>query len=62
MMSLFQLVSFVSAVTFFGGAKAGLLGSILNPLLDVSGSVLTGQGIVNGVLGGIGGILGADQE
>ena len=62
MMSLLRLVSFVSAATFLGGANAGLLGPILNPLLEVGGSVLSGQGIVNGVLGGIGGILGADQE
>ncbi|KAK7183471.1 hypothetical protein DPSP01_010576 [Paraphaeosphaeria sporulosa] len=62
MMSLLRLVSFVSAIILFGGAKAGPLGSILNPLLDVTGSVLSGQGIVNGVLGGLGGILGADQE
>jgi choline dehydrogenase len=60
-MSLLQLFSVVSAFTFFSQAQAGLLSPILNPLLDVSGSILSGQGIVQGVLGGLGGILGADQ-
>ncbi|EAT76545.1 hypothetical protein HBH56_228350 [Parastagonospora nodorum] len=61
-MVLLRLLSVVSAVTFFSYAQAGLLGSIVNPLLDVSGSILSGQGIIQGVLGGLGGILGSDQE
>jgi choline dehydrogenase len=60
-MSLIRLLSVASAFTFFSHTQAGLLGPILNPLLDVSGSILSGQGIVQGVLGGLGGILGADQ-
>jgi choline dehydrogenase len=60
-MSLIWLCSVVSAFTFFSYTQAGLLSPILNPLLDVSGSILSGQGIVQGVLGGLGGILGADQ-
>lgn len=61
MKSLIQLCSFASALSFFSHANAGLLSPILNPLLDVSGSILSGQGIIQGVLGGLGGILGADQ-
>jgi choline dehydrogenase len=61
-MVLLRLLSIVSAVTFFSPVQAGLLGSIVNPLLDVSGSILSGQGIIQGVLGGLGGILGSDQE
>ena len=60
-MSLLRLISIVSALTYLSPTQAGLLGSIVNPLLEVSGSVLSGQGIVQGVLGGLGGILGADQ-
>jgi choline dehydrogenase len=60
-MSLIRLLSIVSAFTFISHTQAGLLSPILNPLLDVSGSILSGQGIIQGVLGGLGGILGADQ-
>jgi choline dehydrogenase len=60
-MSLLLLFSIVSAAVYFSPTQAGILGSIVNPLLEASGSVLSGQGIVQGVLGGLGGILGADQ-
>jgi choline dehydrogenase len=60
-MSLLRLLSIISVVSLSSYTQAGLLGSVLNPLLDVSGSVLSGHGIVQGVLGGLGGILGADQ-
>jgi choline dehydrogenase len=60
-MSLFRLFSVLSAVACLPPTRAGLLGPIVNPLLEVSGSILSGQGIVQGVLGGLGGILGADQ-
>jgi choline dehydrogenase len=63
MMSLIiRFISIISALfTFVSHTQAGLLSPILNPLLDVSGSILSGQGIIQGVLGGLGGILGADQ-
>lgn len=58
---IIRLISIISAFTFFSHTQAGLLSPILNPLLDASSSILSGQGIIQGVLGGLGGILGADQ-
>jgi choline dehydrogenase len=60
-MSLFRLFSILFAFACISPIHAGLLSSIINPLLDVSGSILSGQGIIQGVLGGLEGILGADQ-
>lgn len=39
----------------------GLLGSLLDPILETIGSTLQGDGLIDSTLGAIGGILGVDQ-
>lgn len=58
-----NMFSFFLTFLFFQAAVGGsILGSILNPLLEVIDTVGSGAGLIQGTLGGVAGILGVDQR
>ncbi|KAG9253032.1 uncharacterized protein F5Z01DRAFT_624520 [Emericellopsis atlantica] len=58
-----RFLSLLSALSYAHVALGGpLLGSILNPLEDALGTIVSGGGLIEGTLGQVGGLLGVDQE
>jgi hypothetical protein len=58
-----RLLSFLSAFSYVQSTVGvPILGSILNPLLDVIDTVGSGAGLIQGTLGAVQGVLGGEQR
>lgn len=60
-MSFFYFLSLICTFIHFTPTHGVLLEPILNPLLSSARTILAGEGLIEGTLGAVEGILGAEQ-